>query len=148
MQTMTVAENLLLNNEPTYGFGVIRRQRRCATRSARLLEQYEIDVAPDAVVSDLPNDLKKMVQIVKAVSLDPRVLLLDEPTSSLTDAEVRVALRLIRTLADERRRRRPHLALSERDLRGLRRPHRDARRRGGGRRAGRRDDAAARWSTP
>jgi len=98
VQTMTVAENLFLNNEPTRGFGVIRR-RVMHDRAAELLAQYEIGVRPDAVVSDLPNDLKKMVQIVKAVSRDPRVLLLDEPTSSLTEAEVRVALRLIRTLA-------------------------------------------------
>jgi ABC-type sugar transport system ATPase subunit len=99
VQTMTVAENLLLNNEPTYGFGIIRRRTMHET-TRRLLRQYEIDVDPDAVVSELPNDLKKMVQIVKAVSRDPRVLLLDEPTSSLTEAEVRVALRLIRSLAE------------------------------------------------
>jgi ABC-type sugar transport system ATPase subunit len=100
VQTMTVEENLLLNNEPTRGFGIIRG--RAARESvSRLLEQYEIAVRPDDVVSDLPNDLKKMVQIVKAVSLDPKILLLDEPTSSLTDAEVRVALRLIRRLASE-----------------------------------------------
>ena len=96
MQTMTVAENLLLNNEPTYGFGIIRRRDDAREGARDLLDQYEIDVDPDAVVGELPNDLKKMVQIVKAVSLDPRILLLDEPTSSLTDAEVRVALRLIR----------------------------------------------------
>lgn len=83
VQTMTVEENLLLNNEPTHGFGVIRR-RAARDAVARLLEQYEIAVRPDDIVSDLPNDLKKMVQIVKAVSLDPKILLLDEPTSSLT----------------------------------------------------------------
>ena len=99
VQTMTVAENLYLNNEPTRGFGVIRRKEMHAA-AERLLAQYEIHVRPDAVVSDLPNDLKKMVQIAKAVSLSPRVLLLDEPTSSLTEAEVRVALRLIRSLAE------------------------------------------------
>jgi ABC-type sugar transport system ATPase subunit len=100
IQTMTVAENLLLNNEPTYGGGVIRRR---AMRSAaeRLLDQYEIDVGPDDVVSSLPNDLRKMVQIVKAVSLDPKILILDEPTSSLTDAQVQIAMRLIRRLASQ-----------------------------------------------
>ncbi len=98
VQTMTVAENILLNNEPTYGFGIIR-QSAMRESVTRLLEQYEIGVRADSVVGDLPNDLKKMVQIVKAVSLDPKILLLDEPTSSLTDAEVRVALRLIRRLA-------------------------------------------------
>ena len=67
----------------------------------RLLETYEIPVDPDETVGSLPNDLKKMVQIVKAVSLDPRILILDEPTSSLTEAQVRVALRLIRQLASQ-----------------------------------------------
>ena len=56
---------------------------------------------PTMIVGSLPNDLKKMVQIVKAVSLDPKILILDEPTSSLTDAQVRVALRLIRQLASQ-----------------------------------------------
>src|SRR5580700_7748958 len=100
VQTMSVAENLLLNNEPTYGFGVIRR-KTMQDAARRLLEKYEIGVDPDDIVGSLPNDLKKMVQIVKAVSLDPRILILDEPTSSLTDAQVRVALRLIRQLASE-----------------------------------------------
>ena len=100
VQTMSVGENLLLNNEPTYRLGIIRRK---AMRAAvqRLLEKYEIAVEPDDNVGSLPNDLKKMVQIVKAVSLDPKILLLDEPTSSLTDAQVRVALRLIRQLASQ-----------------------------------------------
>jgi ABC-type sugar transport system ATPase subunit len=98
VQTMTVAENLLLNNEPTHGFGIIRRGA-VQERVNRLLDQYEIAVEADAVVGTLPNDLKKMVQIVKAVSRDPRILLLDEPTSSLTASEVDVALGLIRRLA-------------------------------------------------
>jgi ABC-type sugar transport system ATPase subunit len=100
VQTMTVAENLLLNNEPTYGFGIIRRKTMRDT-ARRLLDKYEIGVEPDEIVGSLPNDLKKMVQIVKAVNLDPKILLLDEPTSSLTDAQVRVALRLIRQLASQ-----------------------------------------------
>ena len=100
IQTMSVAENLLLNNEPTYRFGIIRRKDMRAA-AQRLLENYEIAVDPDEIVGSLPNDLKKMVQIVKAVSLDPRILILDEPTSSLTEAQVRVALRLIRQLASQ-----------------------------------------------
>ncbi len=100
VQTMSVGENLLLNNEPTYRLGIIRRKAMRAA-AQRLLEKYEIAVDPDDNVGSLPNDLKKMVQIVKAVSLDPKILILDEPTSSLTDAQIRVALRLIRQLASE-----------------------------------------------
>lgn len=99
VQSMSVAENILLNNEPTYRLGIIRRGK-VRDRVQRLLEQYEIGVDADDIVGDLPNDLKKMVQIVKAISLDPRILILDEPTSSLTDTQVQIALRLIRRLAD------------------------------------------------
>jgi ABC-type sugar transport system ATPase subunit len=98
VQTMSVAENLLLNNEPTYGFGIIRRKAMRAA-AQRLLDKYEIGVGPEDEVGSLPNDLKKMVQIVKAVNLGPKILILDEPTSSLTEAQVRIALRLIRQLA-------------------------------------------------
>ena len=100
VQTMSVGENLLLNNEPTYRLGIIRRKAMRAAAQG-LLEKYEIPVDPDETVGSLANDLKKMVQIVKAVSLEPKILILDEPTSSLTDSQVRVALRLIRQLASQ-----------------------------------------------
>ncbi len=64
-----------------------------------MLEKYEIGVDPDEVVGSLPNDLKKMIQIVKAVNAGPKIMILDEPTSSLTEAQVRVALKLICQLA-------------------------------------------------
>ena len=64
-----------------------------------LLERYGIRVSPDSLVSALPNDQRKMVQIVKAISRRARVLLLDEPTSSLTEDEVRLVQHLIRDLA-------------------------------------------------
>jgi ABC-type sugar transport system ATPase subunit len=100
VQTMSVGENILLNNEPTYRLGIIRR-KAMRTAAQGLLEKYEIPVDPDETVGSLANDIKKMVQIVKAVSLEPKILILDEPTSSLTDSQVRVALRLIRQLASQ-----------------------------------------------
>jgi ABC-type sugar transport system ATPase subunit len=100
VQTMSVSENLLLANEPTYRLGIIRRKAMRAA-AERLLEKYEVGVDPDDTVGSLPNDLKKMVQIIKAVSLRPKILILDEPTSSLTDAQVRIALRVIQQLASQ-----------------------------------------------
>ena len=94
VQTMNVAENLLLNNEPTHGFGIIRRKTMRAS-AQRLLEKYEIGVDPNDDVGSLPNDLKKMVQIVKAVSLEPKILILDDALSSVdTDTEERILRRL------------------------------------------------------
>ena len=71
-----------------------RPRRRCstATRSPPI---------PRAPVEELSNDLRKMIQIVKAIHRDPKVLILDEPTSSLTSAQVSVVLRLIRQLASQ-----------------------------------------------
>ena len=81
VQTITISVNILLNTEPTYRLGIIRRKAMRAAAQG-LLKKYEIAVDPDDTVSSLTNDLKKMVQIMKAVSLEPRVLVLDEPTSS------------------------------------------------------------------
>ena len=97
--SMTVAENVMLNNEPTRTWLGFLRRGALRDVVADLLARYGIDASPDELVSDLPNDVKKMVQIIKAVGRQARVLLMDEPTSSLTDVEVGFVLRLIRTLA-------------------------------------------------
>ncbi len=65
--------------------GLLRGRAISSEEVAALLRTYGIDARPDTLVSALPNDLKKMVQIIKAVSRKARVLLMDEPTSSLTD---------------------------------------------------------------
>ncbi len=98
--SMTVLENLLLNNEPASRFGVIRR-RQAREIAKTLLDRHEIAAEPEALVGELSTDLRKMIQIVKAIHRDPKVLILDEPTSSLTSAQVDIVLRLIRQLASQ-----------------------------------------------
>ena len=98
--SMTVIENLLLNNEPASRLGIIRR-RQAREIAKTLLDRYEVVAEPEAPVEELSNDLRKMIQIVKAIHRDPKVLILDEPTSSLTSAQVSVVLRLIRQLASQ-----------------------------------------------
>jgi ABC-type sugar transport system ATPase subunit len=99
--SLTVADNIMLNNEPTVGpLGFLKR-REIDRRTEELLRFYEVDARPQALVSDLPNDAKKMIQILKAIVRQAKVLLMDEPTSSLTDVEVRLVLRLIRSLAEQ-----------------------------------------------
>ena len=99
--TQTVAENIFLANEPTSGPLGIVRMGAMRAQARELLARYGIAVSPDSSVAELANDQRKMVQIVKAISRRARVLLLDEPTSSLTDDEVRLVLRLIRDLAGQ-----------------------------------------------
>ena len=104
------------------GMGAMRAQ------AAELLARYGIAVSPDSKVADLTNDQRKMVQIVKAISRRARVLLLDEPTSSLTDERGPAGPAPDPRSGGPGHRHRVHLALPERGVRGLRRDHRAARR--------------------
>jgi ABC-type sugar transport system ATPase subunit len=84
---MTVLDNLFLGRQPTRRLGLVdtARQRREATQ---LLQRYGIDLDLDAVVAGLPTVKQKEVEIAKALALDARVLLMDEPTGWLAAADV------------------------------------------------------------
>ncbi|CAN7488908.1 sugar ABC transporter ATP-binding protein [Duganella sp. LjRoot269] len=82
---LSVAENIFLAREPRKGWLVDQRRMRADT--ARLLERLKLDVAPQALVGTLSVAQRQMVEIAKALSLDAEVLIMDEPTSSLTESE-------------------------------------------------------------
>ena len=83
---MTVAENVFLGREPVGRFGRIdyRRMNRAASD---LLEGLGFDIAPTDVMMDLPVAKVQLVEIAKAISYDARVIIMDEPTSALGEAE-------------------------------------------------------------
>jgi ribose transport system ATP-binding protein len=95
---MTVAENLLLRREPRSRLGLIR-PREVARQAAELLERLGLPaVDPHAVVSTLPLAQRQLVEIAKVISREPRIVLLDEPTSALAEQEVTWLFTLIRRL--------------------------------------------------
>jgi ABC-type sugar transport system ATPase subunit len=95
---LTVAENILLGREPPARIpGFI--SRRTTERIARQhLLDCGVDVDPSAKIERLSIAERQLVEIVKGVSASPRVLILDEPTSSLTIRETRELFRIIRKL--------------------------------------------------
>jgi ribose transport system ATP-binding protein len=98
---LTVAENLLLRREPRGALGLIRR-RELGVRAADLLAEYDVtSAAPYDLVADLSLAQRQVIEIVRAVSHHPRVLFLDEPTSSLAEREVEWLFRLVRRLRDQ-----------------------------------------------
>jgi ribose transport system ATP-binding protein len=85
---LSVAENLLLGREPRGAAGLIRR-RALNERASALLAECQVDsIDPGALVETLPLAQRQIVEIVRAISQRPKVLLLDEPTSSLAEREV------------------------------------------------------------
>lgn len=84
--TLTVAENIFLGWEPMRGPFVDHRKMRA--RSAEMLLELGFDIDPTEIVAHLSRAQQQMVEITKAFHGDLSVLILDEPTASLTDKEV------------------------------------------------------------
>jgi ABC-type sugar transport system ATPase subunit len=94
---MTVAENILLGSTPTRaGFIDGRRQRGIA---AEALEEIGVTVDLDEPISRLSVALRQFVEIARAIARKPRVLILDEPTATLTPAETEYLLDMLKRLA-------------------------------------------------
>lgn len=93
---LSVAENIFLGREKTKG-GVLSNAEMEA-EAGRILGELNIDISPEQVVGDLTISKQQMVEIAKALSIDARVLVMDEPTSSLTSREIDDLFRIIKTL--------------------------------------------------
>ncbi|MDQ1593386.1 MAG: galactofuranose transport system ATP-binding protein [Pyrinomonadaceae bacterium] len=95
----TVAENIYLGREPRR-FGLIDWKRMNADAAA-LLKRLGLDIDPRAPLGSLNIALRQMVAIARGVSFDAKVVVLDEPTSSLTEHEVQILYDVIRRLKAE-----------------------------------------------
>ncbi len=97
---MTVAENLLLGREPRGGFGLISHRRMARAADALLTEMDITHIDPSALIEDLSLAQRQIVEIARALSHQPAILFLDEPTSSLAEREVVWLFTRIRALRD------------------------------------------------
>lgn len=94
---LSVAENLFIGNEPRTRFGTIdwKEMRRGASA---ILDRLNIHVDPRETVGNLNIALRQMLEIARALLADARVVVMDEPTSSLTEEETRVLFEVIAEL--------------------------------------------------
>lgn len=97
---LTVAENVWLGREPRTAAGLIDYARLNAATGA-LLRRLDLPVAPTALITDLRVGQQQLVEIARALSAHARVLILDEPTSSLSAHEVEVLYGVIADLKRE-----------------------------------------------
>ncbi|WP_149202243.1 ABC transporter ATP-binding protein [Actinotalea subterranea] len=94
----TVAENVVLGHEPVRGPGNIIDLARARTLVKEISDRFGFDVDPDAMVEDLPVGVQQRVEIIKALSRDAKVLILDEPTAVLTPQETDELIGIMRQL--------------------------------------------------
>jgi ABC-type sugar transport system ATPase subunit len=95
---LSVAENVYAGRQPVNGIGVIKRGPMYEG-AKRILADLEVDIDPRTPVAQLSPGQQQMVEIAKGLSHDLKLLILDEPTSSLTINEGRHLFRVIRRLA-------------------------------------------------
>ena len=99
VENFSVLENVVLGAEGGALIGPALNAAR--TELTRLAHDYELDVDPDAVVSDLPVGLQQRVEILKALYKSAQVLILDEPTGVLTPDEADHLFRILEQLRDQ-----------------------------------------------
>ncbi|OZG72010.1 D-xylose ABC transporter ATP-binding protein [Hahella sp. CCB-MM4] len=97
MDYMTVAENIWIRREPKNRFGFVDHDQM-RRNTLELFNRLNINLDPDAEIRDLSVANRQMVEIAKAVSFNSDVLIMDEPTSAITEKEVAHLFDIIRDL--------------------------------------------------
>ena len=95
----SVMDNIWLGRYPTVG-GVMVNERKMYKDTMAVFEELGIDVNPHRIMSTMPVSQRQMVEIAKAVSYNSKIIVFDEPTSSLTEEEVEHLFRIINMLRD------------------------------------------------
>lgn len=96
---LTVTENMYLGREKQGKLALDNSAMEAEAK--RILDDLKIDLSPDQIVGELPVSKQQMVEIAKALSINAKILIMDEPTSSLTAREIEDLFRIIKKLKSE-----------------------------------------------
>ena len=95
--TLSVGENIFLGNLPRSRFGVIDWSK-VNTEAARVLAEMDVDVSPEVITGSLSVGEQQLVEIAKAIAMDARMIILDEPTAALGEDEIDRLHQLLRSM--------------------------------------------------
>jgi ribose transport system ATP-binding protein len=98
---LSVAENIFIGREPKRIAGRFIHWKRLNADAKGVLDRLEVQIDPKTFVSDLPVAERQMVEIAKALSFESKLIIMDEPTATLTDREVKKLFEIISGLRRE-----------------------------------------------
>ena len=101
MNHRSVAQNIFIGREPRGRLGVLIDQQKMDQDTRKIFDRLHLDLDPRTPVGDLTVARQQMVEIAKALSFDSRVLIMDEPTAALNNAEIDDLFRIIRQLKSQ-----------------------------------------------
>ncbi|MBQ7895168.1 MAG: ATP-binding cassette domain-containing protein, partial [Oscillospiraceae bacterium] len=99
VQPFTVTENIVLGTEPTKGIALDMKEAR--ERVVEISQRYGLSIDPDAKIEDISVGMQQRVEILKALYRGADILILDEPTSSLTPQEIVELIAIMRNLTKD-----------------------------------------------
>jgi len=95
VHTMTVAENVWIGRENEFlGYGLLDKKKRTAA-TRELFDKYKINIDPDTEVAKLSIANMQLVEVARAISYNSDIIIMDEPTSALTNTEIDMLYRII-----------------------------------------------------
>jgi ribose transport system ATP-binding protein len=97
---LSIIENIFLGRELTNSLGLLDK-KKMRSETQRLLQQLHLSVDPDTKISSLKVGQQQVVEIAKALLLDAEVIIMDEPTSAISESEVEVLFEIIAQLKNE-----------------------------------------------
>ena len=97
---LTVEENLFMGKEITKGFGICDKKAMRA-KAQEVMDRLGVSIPIDAVMGDLSVGQQQMVEICKALMVDAKVLIMDEPTAALTQSETEVLFEVMKGLVEK-----------------------------------------------
>lgn len=97
---MTVEANLYIGRENSGKIGVVDKEKNLKEVNS-ILKEYEIDIDPQMRIAQLTIAKQQMIEIVRAIAFNAKIIIMDEPTSSLTDIEIKTLFAMIRKLVKQ-----------------------------------------------
>lgn len=97
---MTVAENIVMDKQEQFK-GPLTQQKRYVEIAREALQRLGQDINPNSYVRDLSIAKQQIVEIAKAISADAKIIIMDEPTSSISESDAEHLLKIVRDLRDE-----------------------------------------------